>query len=197
VNVDAMLDLLNRGIPSAVEFIGFAESNGWGFYVKGDKAALKANPSDPVAVAFAKVLGREPYRSNVLAELNRIFAPAAEPDLPEALPDIIVVPAPAEHPPTQEQAEPHEHPELPGQVLASGEACPAGSTRVLVSEWGTHALRYQTLEPGTPIRWEAYKPESHPAAMPMPVYRLYLPTGLATLFRSKFHEAFPMADRST
>lgn len=57
-------------IPTPEEFVAFAEGQKWGFKVNG-KAALLANPNDPLAVATARMLGREPYRSNVLEFLAR------------------------------------------------------------------------------------------------------------------------------
>lgn len=78
-------------IPTPAEFIAFARGQGFGFKVNGVKAALVADPKDPLAVALARMLGREPYRTNVLRAL-------AEADNPANV-ERPVEPAPAPEPP--------------------------------------------------------------------------------------------------
>lgn len=54
-------------IPTPAEFVAFVAGQGWRIDTDGTRATLKAPASDPMAVATARMLGREPYRTNVLA----------------------------------------------------------------------------------------------------------------------------------
>ncbi len=56
-------------IPTAPEMVSFAHAQKWRFDVTDGRAVLHADPSDPLVLAFAKMLSREPYRTNVLAHL--------------------------------------------------------------------------------------------------------------------------------
>lgn len=59
-------------IPTAKEMVSFAVGQGWKIVDNGEKAALRVpNATDPLAVKFAKLLSREPYRTNVLEEVRR------------------------------------------------------------------------------------------------------------------------------
>lgn len=74
-------------IPTPREMIQFIESQGWSVTVRDGRGSLKAPKADPVAVGLAKLMSREPYRTNIIAELEgRAF-----PDVgTESKPDIIV-----------------------------------------------------------------------------------------------------------
>lgn len=57
-------------IPTPAEFVAFADGQGWRFGTAGGRPVLYADRGDPLAVAFARMLSREPYRTNVLAILD-------------------------------------------------------------------------------------------------------------------------------
>lgn len=79
-------------IPTPAEFLAVVKGLGWRIQVGGDRyAALVAPRTDPVALKLAQLLGREPYRTNVLAEIGRHAAF----DLPadDARPDTLALPA--------------------------------------------------------------------------------------------------------
>lgn len=79
LTLDDFAQITNERIPTAAEMIAFAYGQGWSFTTYGGKTSLRVpNSADPVAVAFAKLLSREPYRTNVLAALNEP-APPPEP----------------------------------------------------------------------------------------------------------------------
>jgi hypothetical protein len=84
MTLDEFHALTRDRIPTPGEFVAFARHQGWGFKVNGDKAALVADKDDPLAVTLARMLGREPYRTNVLAALDseRVTAAAAEANRP-------------------------------------------------------------------------------------------------------------------
>jgi hypothetical protein len=68
VTLDEFQAVLRDRIPTPAEFVAFARSQGWRIDAGNGRAALKVRDrSDPLAVTFARMLGREPYRSNVLA----------------------------------------------------------------------------------------------------------------------------------
>jgi hypothetical protein len=80
-------DIAAQRIPTPREFVEFAECQRWRFKVGDGRAALVARKDDPLALAFAKMLSREPYRTNVLkilaergAQLDRTPEPNGEPD---------------------------------------------------------------------------------------------------------------------
>ena len=56
-------------IPTPAEFLGFATARGWGVAKRADgTASLRVpDPRDEMAVAFARMLSCEPFRTNVLA----------------------------------------------------------------------------------------------------------------------------------
>lgn len=55
-------------IPTANEFVQFVTGQGWKIATNGQAASLRVrDTADPVALATARMLSREPYRSNVLA----------------------------------------------------------------------------------------------------------------------------------
>jgi len=87
VTLNEFTDIAAERIPTAGEMIAFARGMGWKILDNGERAALKVpDVKDPVAVKFARLLSREPYRTNVLTELRGHAAY----DLPdEARPDII------------------------------------------------------------------------------------------------------------
>lgn len=69
MTIDAFSAIMQTRIPTPQEFIAFAVNQGWKFNVNGEKASLLADRNDPMAVAFARMLGRQPYRTNVLLAL--------------------------------------------------------------------------------------------------------------------------------
>lgn len=54
-------------IPTPAEFVGFVEGMGWRITTDGAKASLRASKGDRLAIGLARMLGREPYRTAVLA----------------------------------------------------------------------------------------------------------------------------------
>lgn len=85
MTLDDFHNLTRERIPTAEEFFAFVRSQGWSIRKTETAAALRATPTDPVALALAKMLRREPYRTNVLE-----LAMRAQPDIPkESRPDSI------------------------------------------------------------------------------------------------------------
>ena len=74
-------------IPSPAEFVAFADGQGWRFGTAGGKPVLYARRDDPLAVAFARMLSREPYRTNVLAILDARGAAPVRNSNPEPAPE--------------------------------------------------------------------------------------------------------------
>jgi len=68
VTLDKFSEISATRIPTPEEFIAFAESQEWRIVVMDEnRAALKVrNKDDELAQAFAKMMAREPYRTNVL-----------------------------------------------------------------------------------------------------------------------------------
>jgi hypothetical protein len=92
MNLEQFCELTRERIPTAREFVEFVESMGWRIAVGSDGAAsLKADRTSPVALSLARMLGREPYRTNVLAVAQQRWReqPAAEP-----VPEPVSAPAP-------------------------------------------------------------------------------------------------------
>ncbi len=68
MTMDEFARLLAARIPTAEEFLAFAAFAGWRVVATPSGPALRVpDRTDPLAVAFAKLLSREPYRTNVLA----------------------------------------------------------------------------------------------------------------------------------
>lgn len=66
-------------IPTPQEFVDFVQGQGWKINHQDGRASLRAPRSDAVAVMTAKMLSREPYRTNVLAEVQRRWRQAETP----------------------------------------------------------------------------------------------------------------------
>lgn len=68
MTLDKFSEISATRIPTPEEFIAFAESQDWRIVVMDDnRAALKVkNKNDELAQAFARMMAREPYRTNVL-----------------------------------------------------------------------------------------------------------------------------------
>lgn len=90
MTLDDFTAITAQRIPTPAEFVAFVESQGWRINLSGDgeRAGLRVpNRQDPLANALADVLKREPYRTNVLAEVRQ----RAEYDPPnESRPDTVV-----------------------------------------------------------------------------------------------------------
>mgnify|MGYP000853980895 CR=1 FL=1 len=69
MTLDQMADTLSERVPTAAEFIAFTKAQNWQIRKREDGTASLIVPSasDVVAVALAKMLKREPWRSQVLA----------------------------------------------------------------------------------------------------------------------------------
>lgn len=83
MNLSQFLAVSKERILTPDEFIAFVESQGWRVEA-GDGGAFLAGrlKGDPLAQALAKMLGREPYRTNVLGRMRERWgeaAPAAAP----------------------------------------------------------------------------------------------------------------------
>jgi len=81
-------DLCHERIPTASEFVEFVAAQGWRISVKPDgRASIRGDSGNPIILALARMLAREPYRSNVLAEAaTRWHHDAEEKEQPQ--PDI-------------------------------------------------------------------------------------------------------------
>lgn len=89
MNLDTFADITSQRIPTPTEFVQFVKSQGWKIITKADGAALRVRDTgDPLAVAMAKMLSREPYRTNVLA------VAVAEFDLPATPREDVIVSQP-------------------------------------------------------------------------------------------------------
>lgn len=77
--------VITTRIPTPAEFVAFVEGMGWRIETNGgDRASLRASASDPLAVGLARMLGREPYRTNVLALAQQKWRQKEEPQpIPE------------------------------------------------------------------------------------------------------------------
>lgn len=68
MTLDQFTQIAAQRVPTPQEFLSFVEGMGWRIGRKEDgRPALKAPPADPVAQRLARMLGREPYRTEVLA----------------------------------------------------------------------------------------------------------------------------------
>lgn len=80
MTLDQMHTVVQERIPTASEFLDFVEASGWQVAVKDDgKAALRAPADDRMALALARMLGREPYRTNVLQVAKGRWRQAQQP----------------------------------------------------------------------------------------------------------------------
>ncbi len=71
MTIDQFATATAERIPTPAEFVAFAREQGWTIAVNGAEASLRVpDKTDPLAVAFARMLSREPYRTNVLAVLQ-------------------------------------------------------------------------------------------------------------------------------
>jgi hypothetical protein len=86
-------------IPTPAEFLAFVRGRGWRIGVKDGRGAIWANPADPLVQRTAKMLGREPWRTEVLkllaAEQAKPYTPAVEPVALPVLPRAAAEDAPA------------------------------------------------------------------------------------------------------
>jgi hypothetical protein len=77
--------LARERIPTPAEFVEFVAGLGWRIDVRGDAAALRVpDRNDALALAMARMLSREPYRTGVLLEARRRWraGQTAEPPAP-------------------------------------------------------------------------------------------------------------------
>ena len=77
MNLDQLAEVVKSRIPTAGEFLDLMESLGWRLVVHEDgRAGLRVKDArDPLAVALARMLRREPYRTNVVAEVRARQSP--------------------------------------------------------------------------------------------------------------------------
>lgn len=71
MTLDQFRALIRERIPTAKEFVEFVDGQGWAVSVREDGAAALRAPggkSDPLVLGLARMLAREPYRTNVLKE---------------------------------------------------------------------------------------------------------------------------------
>lgn len=93
MTLDEFSAITRERIPTPREFVRFAEALGWQILADEDgRGRLKASKGHPLALALARMLGREPYRTNVLAEIqtqwrNQPAPESAEPAKVEAKPE--------------------------------------------------------------------------------------------------------------
>lgn len=93
MTLDEFRSVAAERIPTPGEFVAFAEGQGWRFGDSGGRPALFAPKTDPMAVAFARMLSREPYRTNVLELLKARGATEDHPE-PPPRPETKPVPLP-------------------------------------------------------------------------------------------------------
>lgn len=82
MTVDDFAELTHHRIPTPAEFLAFVRSqDGWRVRVKPDGSAALSVPNtkDPLAVSFARMLGREPWRTEVLKLVAGLDAPPGPP----------------------------------------------------------------------------------------------------------------------
>jgi hypothetical protein len=191
-------------IPTPAEFLAIVRGLGWRVKVGGDRSAALAAPStDPLARKLARMLSREPYRTNVLAVIGDGGPWAAEPPPAEPRPDTIATPAgpePDPGPPPPEGPPAGEPSPLAGtadrwgnQILRRGTARPATATRLLASEDGTCALRYHPVGPADVLPWEEVQ---DPDRRYPPGFLVRLPGATAHLIGSAFRAIFPASTRA-
>lgn len=84
MTLDEFHELTRTRFPTAAEFLMFAEHCGWRVVMGEDgRPRLRVgNGRDPLAIQFAKLLSREPYRTNVLAIAGVPAQAAPAPDVP-------------------------------------------------------------------------------------------------------------------
>lgn len=80
MTIDEFSELVGQRIPSPSEFVAFAAAQGWEVRTRADGTAALRVPdtADELAQAFARMLSREPYRTNVLTVLE-VAPPATRP----------------------------------------------------------------------------------------------------------------------
>jgi hypothetical protein len=85
VTLDEFATLVAARFPTAEQFLAFAAGVGWRVLAGTDGRPVLRVPdrADPLAVAFARLLSREPYRSNVLAAAGVPRVVTAESVAPE------------------------------------------------------------------------------------------------------------------
>lgn len=85
MNVEQLHEIAKERIPTAQEFLAFIRGQGWDVVIKTDgTASLRTKEKgDPVAFATAKMLGREPWRTNVLELLKPKPVEAPQPAQPK------------------------------------------------------------------------------------------------------------------
>ncbi len=81
---DFLAVLKARRIPTPNEFVAFVAAQGWRIEVDDTGAFLRAKVKDRAALVTAKMLSREPWRTNVLrlvtgGEPPRPYTPAVTP----------------------------------------------------------------------------------------------------------------------
>lgn len=91
MTLEEFVAVAGRRILTPPEFVAFAAAQQWRFDANGPTAALLVpNGQDPLARQFAKMLSREPYRTNVLKYLAELDAPRpAPPPEPETEPVVV------------------------------------------------------------------------------------------------------------
>jgi hypothetical protein len=70
MSIEEFLTTTADRLPTVDEILGLAGELGWGFRVNNGQPALKANPSDPLAVGMARLLRREPWRTGLLTRIG-------------------------------------------------------------------------------------------------------------------------------
>jgi len=108
VTLEQFKEVAKARVPSPAELVALVGGLGWRVDVEGGRAALRVpDATDRLAVALARMLGREPYRTGVLAEAQRrwrgtplppvdtddaaaaLSPPAGEPE-PSGMPELLV-----------------------------------------------------------------------------------------------------------
>ena len=70
MNVVELHTVASERIPTPTEMIRFINSQGWQIKVRDGRGSLTAPKTDPVALGLAKLMSREPYRTNIIEVLE-------------------------------------------------------------------------------------------------------------------------------
>ena len=149
MTIEEFAAVTDRRIPTPKEFVAFVGSqDGWRIVVVGGGQAALRVPSktDPLAVAVARMLSREPWRTEVLNIVSGAAAPEPQP-----------APVPPPPAPEPDAALTATTDPWGNTVLRAGSGSPARAVELIGSERGTCAYRRFRLDPETEYRWEEWQ----------------------------------------
>lgn len=176
MTVEEFATITTARIPTPAEFLSFVNGQGWKVVTSGTGAALRvADKTDPLARALAKMLSREPYRTNVLKLVTE------GPPEQEVRPEEPLPPPAASDSPEDEWG---------NAVLRSGVAKPSRDADLVGSDRRTCAYRRVRLSASAAYPWEEWKAREYP-----PKFRVRHPEAVVPVDRQTFGELFPGVDQ--